>query len=141
MNLEVARTILLKHSRSDQNGIFPQLSTHSAKMTNPVCGDHVELKLEINDEQVIKAAGHKASACAICCASADILCHEIKEQTITNVLMMAKFFEQGIIESPEIPWPNEVKNLLCFEHLKVNPARKMCALLPWLALKNALRTS
>lgn len=138
MNLEVARSTLLEHSRSAKNGKFPEEFHFEAKLTNPVCGDHVELRLHVQ-ESLITDVGFKARACAICSASASLLTETIRNQSISNALEMGLIFENNIMEKADAPWPSGISTLHCFEHLRVNPARKMCALLPWVALKNAFK--
>lgn len=138
MNQELARDYLIKHSRSEKNGIFPASVTLEAKLTNPVCGDHVELKLHTAGT-IIVDIGHKANACAICSASASILCEEVRGKDLDVVLSLADAFERGVTESKENPWPPEIAPLSCFEHLRVNPSRRMCGVLPWIVLRSALK--
>lgn len=138
MNLEVARSILVEHSRSSKNGVFPRTITHEAKLTNPVCGDHVELKFSFVDDHILES-GFKAKACAICSASASLLAEQVKGKKISEAFAIGNLLEKAVMESESTPWPHELKTLDCFEHLRVNPARKMCALLPWVVLKNAFK--
>jgi nitrogen fixation NifU-like protein len=138
MNLDVARTILMDHSRSSHNGRFPEDTNLEGKLTNPVCGDHVVLKLSTVDS-IIQDIGFKAEACAICSASASLLCRETKGHSVETVLKLATLFERCVLESSDHPWPEELQNLHCFEHLRVNPSRKVCALLPWVALRSTLK--
>ena len=138
MNQDLARTHLIKHSKSERNGRFPEVFSHEAKMTNPICGDHVELRIHTTND-IITDVGHKAQACAICSASASILCEEVKGKDIKLALSMGEIFEKGVMEAQNLPWPTELANLVCFEHLRVNPSRKMCALLPWVVLKSAMK--
>lgn len=137
MNQDVARNILLNHSRSTKNGVFPETVTHASKITNPFCGDHIELRLFLRGE-IIHDLGFKSVACAICSASASLLCQEVKGQALRSVLDSCQLFETAVSER-ETPWPPSLSNLQCFEHLKINHSRKVCALLPWVALKSALK--
>ena len=138
MNLDSARSILVEHSQSKKNGVFPLDFNHEAKLTNPVCGDHVELKLLVI-ENIIQNIGHKAEACAICSASASLLAEKMKGKDVDAVLKMGELFQQSIMEAQTLPWPQALNEIVCFEHLRVNPARRMCALLPWVVLKNAMK--
>lgn len=138
MNLEVSRSTLINHSRSDRNGKFPLHVSLEAKLTNPLCGDHVELKIAVSDE-LISDIGFKAHACAICTASSSLLSEQVKGLTLKDAMMTSELFEKNILEKEMAPWPHEIIKLNCFEHLRVNPSRKMCALLPWLVLRNALK--
>ncbi len=156
MNQDEARSILINHSRSSRNGIFPAEATFSAKITdpllkelpdanrtaqgtNPICGDFVELKIH-SDGVRLHDIGYKAVACSICSASSSLLCQEIKGLEISEVQKLSEDFESILLANLEKPWPATLANFLCFEHLRVNPARKACALLPWVTLKSALKT-
>lgn len=138
MSNDVVRDFLLNHSKSSRNGTFPANTPYVAKITNPICGDHVELRIDSNGE-IINDVGFKATACAICSASASLLSQEIKGQDINSALRWAALFETTLIQNINHPWPLELKAFSCFEHLKVNPSRKMCALLPWVVLKSAFK--
>lgn len=137
MDLEKARSELLRHSKSKANGVFPIQSNFAAKLTNPICGDFVEFRIYLRD-QYIEEAGHKAVACAICSASTSLLCEQLKGQSLKTILEWGKSFESAVTDSEKRPWPELLSPFLCFEHLRVNPARRMCALLPWIALKSAI---
>ena len=137
MNEDLIREEILTHSRSNQNGLFPTAATLSARMTNPLCGDHVELRIHTQD-QIILNIGFKAKACAICSASASMVSQELKGQSIKLALQLAESFEQTLIGPHHDPWPGLLENFRCFEHVKVTPSRKMCALLPWIVLKKAM---
>lgn len=136
MNQEEARKILIEHSRAVKNGSFPESFTHDSKITNPICGDHVELKIACDQNQ-IKKIGFKAVACAICTASTSLLCKEVEGLTTDKAMELARTFEASVLEPQASAWPEELLALQCFEHLRVNPSRKACALLPWVALKKA----
>lgn len=138
MNQEEVRKKLLEHARSDKNGSFPPNFNRESKKINPFCGDHVELKLEVEGKD-IKSVGFKAQACAICSASASVLTHEISGKKVTTVRTWIELFENTIANSHIGEWPSEIEFLVCFEHIKVTPSRKMCALLPWIVLKSALK--
>jgi nitrogen fixation NifU-like protein len=138
MNQDQAREILLNHSRSDRNGKFPEYFTHESKLTNPLCGDHVELKIHLHDDK-IQDIGFKAVACAICSASSSLLTQVLKGQSLQTALKMQLDFESSVMGAYETPWPLDLESLGCFEHLRVTPSRKVCALLPWVALKAALK--
>lgn len=136
MDLEKARSELLQHSKSKINGVFPIQSNFAAKLTNPLCGDSVEFRIYLR-EQRIEEAGYKAVACAICSASTSLLCEQIKGQLLETILEWGRHFESEVVASDDRAWPELLRPFSCFEHLRVSPARRMCALLPWIALKSA----
>jgi nitrogen fixation NifU-like protein len=140
VNLDQARTILSDHSRSKRNGIFPEKFSHEGKLTNPLCGDHVEIKI-LTDHGKIQDIGFKTVACAICSASTSLIASQVKGMQVEVVLEMGNIFERSILEREDMSWPVEILSYSCFEHLRVNPSRRMCALLPWVALKKAFKVA
>ena len=137
MNLEAAREILTQHARSRTNGVFPVDANRTAKLTNPICGDHVELRI-FSDGISVVASGHRARACAICSASASLLSQEIRGKPVARAFEMAEAFENSLLAPAGDPWPAILEGLKCFTHLRTNPSRRACALLPWIALRKAL---
>jgi len=138
MDLERSRQVLIDHSRSKKNGEFPSAVTHEGQLTNPLCGDHVTLKLQIENKKILEA-GFQAKACAICTASASLLCEDLHGQTVTVAIGMTQDFEANILAELATPWPKALEIFHCFEHLKTNPSRKTCALLPFVALRSILK--
>lgn len=132
MELEAARQVLLTHAR-DQGRELTSF-THAARLTNPVCGDHVELRLQIESERVVEC-GHVASACAICTASASLLASTARGLATAEIAAWPEAFERAVVGGE---WPASLAPFACFEHLQVNPARRMCALLPFVVLRKAL---
>lgn len=138
MNLEESRQILLQHSRSKKNGQFPKNANLEGKLVNPICGDAVHLKIQTQNQHVIEI-GFSAKACAICTASSSLLCEELAGKSVEAALGFAESFEMALLESPDSSWPELLLGLRCFEHLRVNPTRKACALLPFTAMRSVLK--
>jgi len=138
MDLEKSRQVLLDRSRSKKNGEFPAHVTHEGELRNPICGDHVQLKLQI-ENGAIAAVGFKAEACAICSASVALLTDAIQYQPVQSTIEMTQSFEKSILEPLETSWPTTLEHFQAFEHLKINPSRKTCALLPFVALRSILK--
>ena len=133
MNLDEARQILTEHSKSKRNGSFAPGSELSAKLLNPVCGDHVEMRARI-DNGVLKDVGFATKACAICSASASLLSGEANGWTVERSREMKNLFEAAVTQREDEAWPEELQAFRSFEHLRLNPRRRGCAILPWLAL-------
>ncbi len=137
MSPDDAREFLTRHSRSARNGVFPENSTHSARMVNPLCGDQVEIRIIVRNGKVSEA-GFSAKACAICSASASILCGEIQDISRDSFHALKSDFEKTISDAFDPVWPESLRAFNSFSHLKVNPRRRGCAILPWAALMKAL---
>ncbi|MEM3122370.1 MAG: iron-sulfur cluster assembly scaffold protein [Candidatus Pacearchaeota archaeon] len=96
-----------------------QNATHKYKESNPICGDEIELLLEIKNN-FIKNARFKGSGCAISIASASLLTENIKNKSLIEI---NKISENDVIKNLKIP---------------ISPVRIKCALLPFHALKKAI---
>ena len=57
--------------------------THTER--NPLCGDRIQLQLQIDSEQRIQQAFFDGEGCAISQAAASILCEHIEGMTLTEI--------------------------------------------------------
>jgi nitrogen fixation NifU-like protein len=137
MTLETAREILTAHSKSKRNGVFAPGAEFRAQMLNPVCGDQVEMRARFQDERVVDV-GFAAKACAICTASASLLSEAANGWSSEKILSLRMRFEKLITAQAEVGWPEELEAFRSFEHLRVNPRRRACAILPWMALEKLI---
>jgi nitrogen fixation NifU-like protein len=68
--------ILLRHHQNPVFAGHPETSSINLSETNRVCGDHVNLWLDIHDKY-ISHIGHASEGCLLCRASASILCQTL----------------------------------------------------------------
>jgi len=57
---------------------------------NPLCGDHIEVTIRIDENDVVKAAAFDGKGCAISQASADLLMEKIHGKSLEEVKAMNK---------------------------------------------------
>jgi len=84
---------------------------------NPVCGDHIEITLRVDDENIITEAAFDGHGCSISQASADLLIESIHGKTLDEVKALKK---------------DDIIELLGIE---LGPVRLKCALLSLKVLK------
>lgn len=128
------REEILEHYKDPQNFGKLKDATHSSKLSNPFCGDDVEIFLEITS--CCKAApGQKilchnskitnisfvGTGCAISIASSSILTEYIKGKGIKELTSFTK------------------SDMLDLLKIEVSETRKKCALLGYSALKDCLK--
>ena len=93
--------------------------TDIAKQKNPLCGDHIEIKLNIYENQIIDFA-YQTKSCVFCQASASMLSKKtIKKDIISTkkFLMIAeKLFENDKI-SLNSDWKTLKKTWLLWEEI------------------------
>lgn len=130
------REEILEHYKDPQNFGIPKSYTHSAKLSNPFCGDEIEMFLTISscckaapDQKILCHNSSIADVlftgvgCAISVASTSMLTEYIKGKNINE---LTSFTESDMLELLKI---------------EVSETRKKCALLGYSALKDCIDKS
>ncbi|MBL6961719.1 MAG: SUF system NifU family Fe-S cluster assembly protein [Anaerolineales bacterium] len=84
---------------------------------NPVCGDHIEVTVRVDDENIVTEAAFDGHGCSISQAAADLLVESIRGKTLDEVKALTK---------------DDVIELLGID---LGPVRLKCALLSLKVLK------
>jgi nitrogen fixation NifU-like protein len=133
---ELYREAVLANA-SDPCGFGVEIDdTHRAEGHNPVCGDSVDIRFRVIDGQIEAAAFHGES-CAICKASASLLCRHLPGQAVTSVLAGQDGFAAAIRTGDAEDCPAFLVPLV---RVRRYPARVECAMLPWDTAAKAVST-
>ncbi len=130
MDLEI-----LKIASNTENHKILKKHTHFSKLKNPICGDEMNISVEVVDYK-IKDFGYQCKSCIYCQASVSLLSRKsinLSINKINNLLETAiNFFDKE-----ETSFPKEWS---VFKKLfnKKNISRKECVLLPFKTLAKAL---
>lgn len=84
---------------------------------NPLCGDHIEITIRVNGDDIVSEAAFDGHGCAISQASADLLIEAIHGKSLEEVKTMNK------------------EDLLDLLGINLGPVRLKCALLSLKVLK------
>jgi len=109
-------------------------ATHRCELYNPLCGDRVELQFRLLND-LIEAAAFDGESCAICMASASMLCEAAPGKSPADVGEQHRLLEAALKDKQSTPGLESLQALLAVRRY---PARIRCALLPWEAAVNAL---
>lgn len=109
-------------------------ATHQHEADNPQCGDRILLQLRIREGRIEDAA-FEGEACAICMASASLLCENVPGKPLAELENLHSRLLLALTAGPEEEAPAELKALL---GVKPYPSRIRCATLPWEAARDAL---
>jgi nitrogen fixation NifU-like protein len=128
--------IILDHGRHPRN--FGPLSgaSHSAEGKNPLCGDHVVVRLVYEDGRV-KSVAFEGSGCAISTAAASTMTEAVKGKTRSEVDELFARFHDLVTGKAEGD-PESFGKLAAFGGLSEFPMRVKCATLAWHTLEAAL---
>lgn len=135
---ELYKDLILDHNRSPRN--FKKLKNynHKAEGFNPLCGDHYNLYLNL-ENNIIKDISFEGNGCAISKASASIMTSILKGKTQEEAEVLFKKFHKlltsKIGEKQDI---GGLGKLEAFAGVRDYPVRVKCASLAWHTMKAAL---
>jgi len=137
---QLYQEVILDHNRKPRNwGSIPD-ANHHADGHNPLCGDHIKLAVDVQDDRIASIAfeGH---GCAICKASASMMTGAVKGKAVQDAEVMVEEFRSmatGTLD-PDTQ-ANHLGKLKIFAGVKDLPSRVKCAILPWHTLHAALHS-
>jgi len=127
---------LLAHHKKPV-GFEKKIAVHStAEGYNAACGDEITVAIERELNQ-IKAISFQGDSCAICRASASLLCLHLSKLTQKEALTLSQQILLSIEENITVigELADKFSPLLAVQQF---PVRKQCAMLPWTTFKRAL---
>ena len=138
---ELYQQVILDHNKSPKNyGQLPP-PCWSAEGHNPLCGDHLDVYLTI-EEGIIKDLKFEGDGCAISKASASIMTTVLKGKPVEAVNEYLEMF-QDLVTSDQPDKNNEKKlgKMTIFRGVHEFPTRIKCATLAWHTVNNAIESS
>ena len=133
---ELYRDIILEHTNYPRNKGELPTATHKHEGLNPICGDQVEMQLQVKDGKVEKAM-FSGSGCSISQASASMLASQIEGMPIDEVEKLTEAFKD-FMKSRDADVPEGLGELEALAGVRKYPVRIKCALLAWTTLQKAL---
>lgn len=129
--------VILDHYKNPQN---KKLSSHydaQVHHVNPSCGDEIDLNISISDG-VITAITWDGVGCSISQASVSILSDLLVGKTLVNAYQIYDEFV-ALMQSKGTVAGNEehLEDAVALAGVSKYPARIKCALLGWMAFKDA----
>jgi nitrogen fixation protein NifU and related proteins len=131
--------VIMDHNRKPRN--FGRLSpaTHHAEGHNPLCGDHINVYMNLADDKV-EAINFEGEACAVCKSSASMMTVAVKGKTRTEAETLTQEFLAMATGKLDMSQPNNVGRLAVFAGVRDLPTRVKCAILPWHTLHAAFNS-
>lgn len=130
--------IILDHYRSPQNKGLREPFDVEVRHVNPTCGDEVTLRVKI-DGDVVSDVSYDCIGCSISQASESVMSELVVGRTVSEAMATADTFlammhAQGGVEPDEAV----LEDAVAFAGVAKYPARVKCALLGWMAWKDAV---
>ncbi len=131
--------VILDHNRKPRNYGKLDKASHHAVGHNPLCGDHLDIDLNLEGGHIEGIAFHGES-CAICKASASMMTTVVKGKSLADAEMLIKEFRDMATGTLDLAHPHHLGRLTVFAGVRDLPTRVKCAILPWHTLHAALNS-
>ncbi|HUK21628.1 MAG TPA: SUF system NifU family Fe-S cluster assembly protein [Gemmatimonadales bacterium] len=131
--------MILDHYRRPRNKGQLEQPTHRAALNNPLCGDEVDLELRVQDDEItdVRFVGR---GCSISQAAASMMTQVIKNRTLAEALALASRMSAMMRGDEAAARDKGLGDLRALAGVAKFPVRVKCALLPWNALQDALKS-
>lgn len=104
-----------------------------------MCGDEIHLEVLVRDGRVADL-GHTGQGCSISQSSASMMSEVVPGLTTGEALDLVEHFRQ-VMHRAETPDEDRLGDAVALEGVAKFPARVKCALLSWMALKDAIQNA
>lgn len=136
---DLARELILDHSRSPRNCRALAGVRHQAEGDNPLCGDRVRVFVDVV-ENTIRDIAFEGSGCPISMASASLMTESVMGKSLADAEQLFQRFQHALTGfTDEVMNPAELGKLAVFEGVRKYPMRVKCATLAWHTLHAALQ--
>jgi nitrogen fixation protein NifU and related proteins len=129
--------IILDHYKNPHGRGLREPYDAEVHHVNPVCGDEVTLRVRLDGERVADVS-YESQGCSISQASASVLTDLVVGKTVSDAMVVHDEFVR-LMQSKGAGDPNEdvLEDAVAFAGVSKYPARVKCALLGWMAWKDA----
>jgi nitrogen fixation NifU-like protein len=135
---DLYREIILDHYRSPRNKRRGVEGAIAVKHDNPLCGDELHLAVDVQDGELSDVA-FDGKGCSISQASASMMTEAVQGKTVKDALGLTETIRLMMHgERPSDDLAEDLGDLMALEGVAKFPVRVKCALLAWMALKDAL---
>ncbi len=142
MQLEsMYQEIILDHYRNSHHKGLREPFDAEVHHVNPVCGDEVTLRVTLKDvggEPVVADVSYDTLGCSISQASASVMSDLVIGKPVSEAMRISQAFLE-LMQSRGEKEPDEdvLEDAAAFAGVSRYPARIKCALLGWMAWKDA----
>ncbi|MBC8092337.1 MAG: SUF system NifU family Fe-S cluster assembly protein [Pseudonocardia sp.] len=139
MQLEqMYQEIILDHYRTPHGSGLREPFDAESMQINPTCGDEITLRVRLDGDTVAEVS-HETLGCSISQASASVLTDLVVGRSVEESFrVLAAFQEMTQGRGQVTPDEDVLGDGVAFAGVAKYPARVKCALLGWMAFKDAV---
>ena len=139
---DLYQEIILDHYRHPQGRGLREPFEAQVHHVNPTCGDEIDLRLHLEERDgtpYVADVSYEGQGCSISQASASVLYDSVIGQPLPDALAALDRFQEMVQSKGDIAGDEETMgDAVAFAGVAKYPARVKCALLPWMAWKDAV---
>jgi nitrogen fixation NifU-like protein len=129
--------IILDHYRTPHHAGLRQPFEAEVHHVNPTCGDTITLRLHL-DGDTVDDVSYDSQGCSISQASASVMADLVIGKTIPEAVVVHEEFLRLMQSKGQLePDEDVLEDAVAFAGVSRYPARVKCALLAWMAWKDA----
>jgi nitrogen fixation protein NifU and related proteins len=133
--------VIMGHYRNPRHRNPVSDANVEAHEFNPFCGDEVTLQIKLDGEGLVTEVSSVSQGCSIIQASASMMTELMEGKSPTELIALSQLF-RDLMHGKPVP-DGSIKELGDLEALQIvrqYPVRIKCALLPWTALEEGIRS-
>lgn len=141
MKLEqMYQEVILDHYRNPQLSGLREPFGAEVHHVNPTCGDELTLRLKLGpDGQTVEDISYDAQGCSISQASTSMMASLLVGKPVDEALEIFDGFHEMISSRGKVDGDEDLlDDAVALQGVSQYPARVKCALLGWMAFKDAL---
>ncbi len=134
---QLYQEIILDHYKHPKGRGLREPFGAEAHHVNPTCGDEITIRVRLADG-VVEDVSYDGQGCSISQAAASVLYELVHGRKLDDALRIHDAFVELIGGRGEVePDEDLLEDAVAFAGVAKYPARVKCALLPWMAFKDA----
>ncbi|MGA1480486.1 MAG: Fe-S cluster assembly sulfur transfer protein SufU [Candidatus Nanopelagicales bacterium] len=139
---DLYQEIILDHYRNPQGKGLREPFEAQVHHVNPTCGDEIDLRLHLDERDgvtYVDDVSYAGQGCSISQASASVMYESLVGKTLDEAMPALARFQEMVQSKGEISGDEDTMgDAVAFAGVAKYPARVKCALLPWMAWKDAV---
>jgi nitrogen fixation protein NifU and related proteins len=134
---QLYQDIILDHYKKPRGRGLREPYEAQVRHVNPTCGDEVDLRVHLAEGKVVDVS-YEGMGCSISQASASVLYELMTGKTVDQAMSTVDAFTEMISSRGQVePDESILEDGVAFAGVAKYPARVKCALLSWMAFKDA----
>ncbi|WP_191499816.1 Fe-S cluster assembly sulfur transfer protein SufU [Mycobacterium simulans] len=137
---QIYQDVILDHYKHPQHRGLREPFGAQVFHVNPICGDEVTLRVTLSDDgETVADVSYDGQGCSISQASTSVLTEQVIGQSVPEALRTIAAFTEMVSSRGTVEGDEDVLgDGVAFSGVAKYPARVKCALLGWMACKDAL---